>query len=63
MMDAIPEYIKMGKFDKNDEIIKLSKKINANSDMDDLYLLSQLIVEWVLANPEIIELKNVDYKI
>ena len=31
--------------------------------MDDLYLLSQLIVEWVLANPEIIELKNVDYKI
>lgn len=62
MMDAIPKYIKMGKFDKSDEIIELSKKINANSDKDELYLLSQLIVEWVLANPDIIELKNVDYK-
>lgn len=61
MIDAIPKYVKMGKFDKNDEIIKLSKKIDANSDMDELYLLSQLIVEWVIANPDIIELKKVDY--
>jgi len=62
MIAAIPKYVKMGKYEKNDEIIKLSKKINANSGKDELYLLSQLIVEWVLANPDIIELKNVDYK-
>mgnify|MGYP004675232261 CR=1 FL=1 len=62
MLDSIPKYVKKGQFDKNEQIIKLSKEININSDTE-LELLTQLIVEWILANPDLIKLDNVDYKI
>ena len=47
--------------EKFDEAILLISKISANSDKKLLYRLTELVVEWVLANPKPVPLGEVDY--
>lgn len=61
MLNTIPEYISRGVDTNNKDIIALVKKVNRNSDVDVLYPLNELIVKWVLANPNQIALGKVEY--
>ena len=61
MLKAIPTYISKGNEYKNDEIKDITTKINVRVDEEKLFLLNQLIVEWVLKNPNPIKLDEVDY--
>lgn len=61
---AMVDYFKMadGLDSKlTDEACCLAKSVSANSDKKMLYRLTELTVEWVLANPKPIELTEVDY--
>lgn len=61
MLESISEYVLKGKSSNNDKIIECAQNININSDEQELELLNQLIVEWVLENPEPIKLNEVKY--
>lgn len=65
MMAFLPELLraKSDAFEKEklDEAVLLSGSISSNSDEKKLNRLTELVVEWVLANPELIPLGKVDY--
>lgn len=65
MMEAVQEYVHMAdglETELVNEVCSLAKCISSNSDEKTLYRLNELTVMWVLANPDPIELKKVDYK-
>lgn len=57
---SLPKYFNMGS-NIDEEAVKLSKRISANSGEKDLDRLAELTVKWVLDNPNPIKLENVDY--
>ena len=64
MLKTYSEFLKKNEtLDKGliEEADKLSKGISANSDKAALYRLTELTVEWVLANPDPIPLGKVEY--
>ena len=48
--------------DENEELAALAKSIHADSTEEDLYRLTELTVKWVIANPQPIKLKQVNYQ-
>lgn len=48
--------------DENKELAALAKSIHADSTEKDLYRLTELTVKWVIANPQPIKLKQVNYQ-
>lgn len=63
---ALPGYLAQGNMLEAplaEEAVRLSKGIGAESDEEELYRLSELVVTWVLRNPEPIAMpERVDYK-
>ena len=75
---ALPDYFSMGnpipasefssslqpnqQQDENKELAALAKSIHANSTEEDLYRLTELTVKWVIANPQPIKLKQINYQ-
>ena len=75
---ALPDYFSMGnpipasafssslqpnqQQDENKELAALAKSIHADSTEEDLYRLTELTVKWVIANPQPIKLKQVNYQ-
>lgn len=65
LSQALPGYFALGsplEPSLSAEAIRLAKGISANSDDEELDRLSELAVQWVLANPTPIPLTMVDYK-
>ena len=65
MLNALKKYYEMGTIPdeaEHKEALELIKSINGNSDGDDVLRLCEINVHWVLANPEPIELGEVNYK-
>lgn len=65
MLNALKKYYEMGTIPdeaEHKEALELIKKINGDSDGDDVLRLCEINIHWVLANPEPIELGEVDYK-
>ena len=48
--------------DENKELAALAKSIHADSTEENLYRLTELTVKWVIANPQPIKLKQVNYQ-
>ena len=44
-----------------EEACNLTKKISPHSSKKELYRLNELVVQWVIANPEPVKLGDVDY--
>lgn len=75
---AFPDYFSMGnpipasefssslqpnqQQDKNKELAALAKSIHADSTEKYLYRLTEMTVKWVIANPQPIKLKQVNYQ-
>ena len=48
--------------DENEELAALAKSIHADSTEEALYRLTELTIKWVIANPQPIKLKQVNYQ-
>ena len=48
--------------DENEELAALAKSIHADSTEEALYRLTELTITWVIANPQPIKLKQVNYQ-
>lgn len=65
MLNALKKYYEMGTIpdeEEHQEALALIKSINGDSDGDDVLRLCEINIHWVLANPEPIELGEVNYK-
>lgn len=65
MLNALKKYYEMGTIpneEEHKEALELIKRINGDSDGDDVLRLCEINIHWVLANPEPIELGDVNYK-
>ncbi|MDE7229791.1 MAG: ankyrin repeat domain-containing protein [Oscillospiraceae bacterium] len=65
MLNALKKYYEMGTIPdeaEHQEALALIKSIGKNSDGEDVLRLCEINIHWVLANPEPIELGEVNYK-
>lgn len=65
MLNALKKYYEMGTIPdevEHQEALALIKSINGDSDGEDVLRLCEINIHWVLANPEPIELGEVNYK-
>lgn len=61
MVKALPGYFRTADGDAAEKACEAAAKISSKSDKQEIYYLTKLAVEWVLANPDPIPLENVDY--
>ena len=60
MIKALPGYFRMADGKEAEKACEAAK-ISSQSDKNEIYLLTELAVKWVLANPDPIPLEDVDY--